>query len=273
MTAASVVAQHQAALAFDNLAEHYDDLFTRSLIGRAQRDAVWKRAGEAFSAGDHVLELNCGTGEDALFLSRLGVAVTACDASERMILQAERRRELEAPQSAIAFKVLPTENLAELQVPFMFDGVFSNFSGLNCVADLAAVAKQLSTCVRPGAPLLLCLSTRVCLWEILWFLSRGEFRKAFRRCGGQAAVSFGEFTLTVQYPTVHRLRGLFSPAFVLRSWTGIGVAVPPSYLEPWARKHPKSLNALRRLDRIICNWPGFRIIGDHVLLCFEPVQP
>jgi ubiquinone/menaquinone biosynthesis C-methylase UbiE len=273
MTAASVATQHRAALAFDSLAERYDDLFTRSLIGRAQRDAVWKRAAEAFTPGDHVLELNCGTGEDALFLSRLGVVVTACDASEQMILQAIRRRELEAPHSEISFKVLPTEKIAELQAPVMFDGVFSNFSGLNCVADLAEVAKQLSTCVRPGAPLLLCLSTRVCLWEIAWFLCHGEFNKAFRRCRGKATVSLGEFNVVVRYPSVRRLRGLFSPAFVLRSWTGIGVAVPPSYLEPWARKHPQRLNALRRLDRIICNWPGFRSIGDHVLLWFEPVQP
>src|SRR5579863_1282907 len=82
---------HRPGLAFDTIAEQYDDIFTRSLIGRAQRDAVWHVLEETFRAGDHVLELNCGTGEDALFLSRLGVSVFACDVSEKMIAVAARR--------------------------------------------------------------------------------------------------------------------------------------------------------------------------------------
>ena len=39
MTSCSSGALHQAGLAFDSIAEQYDDIFTRSLIGRAQRDA------------------------------------------------------------------------------------------------------------------------------------------------------------------------------------------------------------------------------------------
>lgn len=264
---------HPAAAAFDGMAERYDRLFTHSVIGRAQREAVRSLAAAVFALGDHVLELNCGTGEDALFLSRLGIAVTACDASAGMIREAEGRRRLEAPQAAIEFRVLATENLAELRAPFMFDGVLSNFAGLNCVTDLAPVARQLSLCVRPGAPILLCVFTRVCLWEILWFLSQGQLRKAFRRFPGRSTVAFGEVALTVHYPTVRRLRRLFSPAFALRSITGVGVAVPPSYLEPWARRHPKVLRSLLRLDRIVRHWPGFRVLGDHVLLRLEPARP
>lgn len=273
MTPSSVLAPHQAGMAFDRIAERYDELFTRSLIGRAQRDAVWRCAARTFAAGNHILELNCGTGEDALFLSRLGAAVTACDASHQMILQARQRRELSAPHSAIHFETLPTEQLAELESPARFDGVFSNFSGLNCVADLAAVAEELSRRVVPCAPLLLCFSSRICLWEMLFFLSRGEFRKAFRRCGGEAKASFEGISIVVQYPSVGELRRIFSPWFVLRSCTGIGVAVPPSYVESWARKHPGLLKYLRLIDEKICQWPGFRAAGDHVLLCFERIQP
>jgi hypothetical protein len=36
----STALQNPAGLAFDTLAERYDDMFTNSLIGRAQRDAV-----------------------------------------------------------------------------------------------------------------------------------------------------------------------------------------------------------------------------------------
>lgn len=271
MTPSSVVAKNPAASAFDTLAKDYDDLFTRSLIGRAQRNAVWEKAVQTFSPGDRVLELNCGTGEDAMFLSRIGISVTACDASEEMIALAKYRRQCEAPQSSVWFTVVATEDLKELATSFQADGVFSNFSGLNCVADLAEVARQLATIVKSGAPLLLCLSTRYCLWEILWFAAHGKFRTAFRRCGGEATVHFGEVAVQVRYPTVRRIRKLFSPAFALRSYSGVGVAIPPSYLEPWAHKHPKVFRGLCRMDRAICNLAWFRVVGDHVLLRFESV--
>lgn len=266
-------APYPAAIAFDRIAERYDEVFTRSLIGRAQRHAVWRCAARTFAAGDHILELNCGTGADALFLYRMGITVTACDASPQMILQAKRRCKLESAQSAIRFETLPTEQLAELDPAARFDGVFSNFSGLNCVADLGAAAEELARRVVPGSPLLLCFSTRVCLWEVLWFLSRGSFRKAFRRWRAQTTVRFEDLPIVVHYPTVKRLRSLFFPHFTLRSCTGIGVAVPPSYLEPWARRHPGILRRLSLLDRVLCTLPVFRVLGDHMLLCFERVQP
>src|ERR1700755_1327236 len=103
------VAQPQAILAFDQLATRYDDLFTRSLIGRAQRNAVWNVLAQTFQSGDHVLELNCGTGEDAFFLAGKGVSVVACDASEQMIELARKRHCTEAPNSPVMFPRLPIE--------------------------------------------------------------------------------------------------------------------------------------------------------------------
>ena len=269
MTVAAI--PNQTSLAFDSVAEQYDDHFTRSVVGRAQRDAVWRAAIATFSAGQHILELNCGTGEDALFLARNGISVTALDASKKMVLQARRRHQLEAPCSPIRFELLPTEYLKDLKDAPLFDGVFSNFSGLNCVPDLAVVAEELIHRLKPGAPLLLCLSTRVCLWEIFWYLLHGNLRKAFRRCGGHATARFNDFTIHVQYPTLRRLRALFEP-LALRSCTGIGIMVPPSYLEPWARKHPRLIAILARIDRVLSNLPLVRVVGDHMLLHFEKID-
>ncbi len=93
------------------MADTYDATFTESSIGRAQRNVVWSALKRAFRPGDRVLELNCGTGEDALFLAKLGVSVLACDASARMIEVAERRKSLEAPDSSLEFRVLRNEDV------------------------------------------------------------------------------------------------------------------------------------------------------------------
>ena len=263
------ILSHPAGRAFDQLAEGYDDLFTNSIIGRAQRDAVWRSVTRTFRPGSHILDLNCGTGEDALFLARRGMSVVACDASPGMISAAQRRRRREAPGSSVRFEVLPTEELAALCEQEAFDGVFSNFSGLNCVADLTKVARALFRAVKPGAPLLLCFSTRYCCWEALWFLTRAEFSKAFRRWKGKTIVRLGGIPVEVRYPTIRELRKVFSPGFRLRSCIGIGITVPPSYIEWWAKEHPGIIQFMQRVDWMICEWCGFRAIGDHVLLCFE----
>ena len=262
---------HLAGSAFDAIAASYDARFTTSAIGQAQRQAVWRKAETVFRAGDRVLELNCGTGADALFLASRGISVTACDASPRMIEQALARKSEEAPHAPIDFRVLCTEQLNRLLPGVRFNGVFSNFSGLNCVTDLRAVAMQLSEVLERGAQLLLCLSTRFCLWEMLYYAGRGDFRKAFRRCGGSSTVRMGLQSLHVYYPSVRSLMHCFSPAFRLRSVSGIGVAVPPSYMEDWARRHPSILCLCATTDRMLSSWPFFRVLGDHMLLHLERV--
>ena len=263
--------ENQTVQAFDSLAARYDDLFTRSMIGRAQRGAVWRVLTETFNPGDHILEINCGTGEDALFLARNGISVVACDASEQMILTARQRMEAEDPDAPIHFEVLPTEQLF-LRPDDLFDGALSNFSGLNCVANLQQTARDLAALVTPGAPVLLCFSTRFCLAETIWFAFHGQFRKAFRRTSGTATVRVNGFSVQIQYPTLRAIKRMFAPYFLLLSCTGIGIAVPPSYLEPWARKYPRALRRLRRIDKRISRLPWLRTIGDHMLLHFERVE-
>jgi SAM-dependent methyltransferase len=264
--------QNQALLAFDSIAASYDDLFTRSMIGRAQRAAVWHALLDAFAPGAHILELNCGTGEDALFLARHDISVVACDGSEGMIRTARKRMQDEEPDAPIQFELLPTEHLGRLRPGRLFDGALSNFSGLNCLSNLNQAAWDLASLVTPRAPVLICLSTRFCLAETLWFLLQGDFRKAFRRTPGVAHAKVNEFTVKVHYPTLSQVRESFSPWFRLRSCTGIGVAVPPSYLEPMIRKYPRLLGLLRWIDKRISHLPLLRIMGDHMLLHFERVE-
>jgi ubiquinone/menaquinone biosynthesis C-methylase UbiE len=268
------VTQDAAAisLAFDSIAECYDDIFTETLVGRAQRNAVWNSLTEAFSPTDRVLELNCGTGEDGLFLARRGTSVVACDASPAMIAVARRRKSQEASQATIQFEVLPSENILEMQSRAPFDGAFSNFSGLNCVADIQPVARSLGKLVRPGGRVLICLSSRFCAWETLWFLSRMNVSKAFRRFSGRTIASLNGVSIPVWYPSIRRLRKAFSDWFQLRAIRAVGLFVPPSYVEPFIRRHESLISLFANLDRALAGLPFLRCVGDHVLLDFKRIQ-
>lgn len=266
--AASFHAQGASA-AFDRMAGSYDAAFTESPIGRAQRRVVWDALRRVFQPGDRVLELNCGTGEDALFLVGRGVSVLACDASAGMIEVAERRKACEAPGASLRFHVLRNEDLDLLQATPPFDGALSNFSGLNCVVDPGQVALNLQGLVKPGGAVLICISTRVCLWEMVWHAARANFKKAFRRVRGSTVAQLDGVSVPVWYPTIRRMRQLFSPWFRLRSVRAVGLFVPPSYVDSWARRHTNLLTLLERMDQIFAGWPLLRGAGDHVLLEFE----
>jgi hypothetical protein len=233
-------------VAFESLAWRYDDLFSRSRIG-AQRGAAWEALAEIFRPGDAVLVLNCRTEEDAVFLALLDVSVVARDSAEGMIH-------------------------TTLRPGTMFDGALLNFSGLNSVVDLNQTARELTSLVIIGAPVIICLSSRFCFSETLWFLLHGKFRKAFRRFSAIATVKPGDQPVNIGYPSLRQVRRLFLPSFSMHSCFGLGVAVPPSYLEPVMRRYPRVLCLLRLLDERICHLPFIRTMGDHMLLYFERVE-
>jgi hypothetical protein len=263
LTAASQ-ANEQTIVAFDSLASRYDDLFSRSRIG-TQRGAVWEVLADTFQPGDEILLLNCRTREDAIFLAMLDVSVVACDAPEGMV-QTGRN-------PLIQLDLVAAERLAKNPSGALFDGALSNLSGLNGLADLNQAARDLASLVTMGAPLIICLSSRFCLSETLWFILHGNFRKAFRRSTGIATVKVGDCAVKMRYPALREVRKFFSPSFLMRSCTGIGVAVPPSYLEPIFRKYPRVLGLLCRIDKGVSHLPLFRTIGDHMLIYFERVEP
>ena len=254
---------------FDAIAESYDDHFTRSLIGKAQRQAVWEEMDCHFRPGQRILEINCGTGVDAEHLASRGVRVVACDSSPGMIAVA--RRNMAAWSHLIDLHVLPTERIGQLAGEPPFDGVLSNFAGLNCVEDLASVARDLARLVRRGGKAVLCVFGRRCLWEILWFIIQARTKRAFRRVSDQgvtASLAPGH-SVVVRYPSLRFLRQQFAPHFRLRNWKGVGIAVPPSYLEHLALRHSRLLRGAERLDRLLGRYYGFRALADHVVLVLE----
>jgi ubiquinone/menaquinone biosynthesis C-methylase UbiE len=270
MSAAAGLPVHEAGRAFDQIADSYDEIFTRTPVGRAQREVVWQALRSAFHAGDRILELNCGTGEDAFFLARNGISVVACDASARMVEIARRRQDSEAEAGArIVFEQLQTEKLSDLRPSAKFDGVLSNFAGLNCVQDLEPVARELARLTRPGARMLLCVSTRFCVWETLWFALRANFRKAFRRVRGSSVAHVSGQRVQVWYPAVRTVAKSFSPAFRLRSIRAVGLTVPPTYVQSKPINNLATISFLRRFDALLAAAPLLQVLGDHVLLTFE----
>src|SRR6185312_5771723 len=93
--------------AFNNYSAAYDEHFTNTPIGRLQRRRVHYYIKPLLNNWKHVLELNCGTGEDADYISRYVKTIDATDLSQRMIEVAK----LKCKQPNITFRVCSIQNL------------------------------------------------------------------------------------------------------------------------------------------------------------------
>lgn len=253
--------------AFDALAPAYDASFTATPLGTLLREAVWRRLDARFAPGDRVLELACGTGEDAVHLARRGVRVTATDASSGMVETARSKVAAARVEDAVEVHHLPAEELsAEDRLPGPFDGAFSDFGGLNCVADLRALSQGLARRLRPGAPVLLCVMGPLVPWEWIWYLGHGDPARAFRRLRRGGVAWRG---LTVRYPSIRALRRAFSPGFRTLRTGAVGALLPPTYAEEWTRRHPRLLASLSRWERRLERMPPLPWLADHYLIELE----
>ena len=238
--------------AFDQLASQYDELWTRSAVGRLQREAVWRHIGILFQPGQTILDLGCGTGDDGRRLMQAGLRVRAIDVSREMVKIARDR--------GVDAEALPIENCGILDESF--DGVLSNFGALNCVEDLKSLREPLARLVRPGGYLAICVIGRFCLWETAWSLLHRRPAKAFRRWRTSVMSALG---IRVFYPSKRGLESAFRPQFTLVSWRGIGWSVPPSYVTELSAGFLVKLDAL---DRRVAHWPVLRGLSDHRLFIF-----
>jgi ubiquinone/menaquinone biosynthesis C-methylase UbiE len=248
--------------AFDALAADYDRKFTATPIGRRMRQAVWRRCDARFPAGARVLEMNCGTGEDAVHLGRRGVRVLATDIAAGMVACAAGKIVREGVAERVTVTQLAWQDLDRLE-QHSFDGALSNFGGLNCLARIDAIRAPLARRLRPGATALFCVMGPWVPWEWLWFLLQGEPRKAFRRLGRHGAVWSGA---RIQYPSIRALRRALSPDFSVLRVAAIGALLPPPYTASWAERHPLLLAALDRCERRLEAVPPLPWLADHYLL-------
>ncbi len=255
---------------FDWIAPDYDRIFTGSCTGKAQRDAVWQETDRLFEAGQRVMEMNCGTGVDAVHFAQRGILVSAFDQSGRMI-EVARHRLIEAGcEQQVNLQQMTIEEMGQWSSLLPFDAAFSNFGGLNCVADLGPFSTGLARLVKPGGAVVFCLMNRYCLWEWAHFLGRFQLQQAFRRFSrGGVSTRFGnQATLRVYYPSVRELIRSMRPHFCYVSHKAVGLAVPPTYLERWVAEHSTFLHTAELLDRTLSHCPVLNSLGDHCLVHF-----
>ena len=232
---------------------------------------MWDRLAGVFRPGDRVLELGCGTGEDAVWLARQGVEVWATDSSPAMIEVARAKAQAVGLDYLVHCGVLDMAALGPDSMPrdAAFDGALSSFGAVNCLPSLRPLVQTLANWIRPGGYLALVAMGPYCPWEAIWHLGHGESGTAFRRLRAGATANLGaNARAAVWYPSPRCLRAELKPFFRHRRTVGVGVFLPPTYLSHLVdRWHGLSANLLRLDRRLGGTFPWTWLNNHYLLLC------
>jgi len=264
---------------FDNYAAYYDSHFTYSKIGRLQRNSVWNHLNTVpreKKTTPHriplsILEINCGTGEDALRFGKAGHVVIATDISNQMINIANQKISDANLNSCVRLECCEFNNLSFKYKAAEFDIIFSNFGGLNCIDEgtLKETLVKLNTLLKPGGRIIFVVMGTHCIWEVVYFIVKFQFKKAFRRISGRGTeATIKKSILKTYYYSPRKIKRLISSYLQHETQKPIGLFVPPSYLEPFFKNKDRLLKFLNQLESIFGQFSIFANLADHYLIQF-----
>lgn len=266
-TLSTISNQADVSEAFSRQSPIFDQLYDSNPIVGYMRGKIRGEILSMIKPGAHILEINAGTGTDAIFFAQQGFQVTATELSERMVAVANQKIQQLGLQDRIKFLQLSYDHIDQLEG--QFDFVYSNFGGLNCRPEIQAVVKKLVSRLRSGGHGMLSILPPFTLWEKL-FVLRGDFKIAFRRKKkgpSHAHIEGQHFYCWYFEPRV--ITEALNNELKWHQVEGMCIFSPPSFLENFPRKYPKIYKMLVDLDHKISKWPLFRHIGDYYLYTFQ----
>lgn len=249
---------------FDGAAISYDEVFTFSSVGIAQRKQVWDHIKRINLADNKkVLEINCGTGEDAKQWLDLNMSVKSTDISPKMVELAKSK----FPD--ISFETLDINDIKKCQTNY--DLLFSNFGGLNCLSNeklrsfICEVHKQLPNHGR----MILVIMGKKSLWDRMFLILKGKWKERNRRnTESFIDVNVDQTPVKTWYYSPKEVQSLASSKFETEGVYPIGLFVPPSYLASRFENKKRLMKFLEFLDRLF----SFRFLAnyaDHFLIVLK----
>ncbi|NDJ75522.1 MAG: methyltransferase domain-containing protein [Chloroflexi bacterium] len=258
----------QLAAQFDQAAKLYDATYgppTESgsgspLLGwlRAEHLAVLQ---EVFPARGVLLDIGCGTGEEALHMAGAGYSVLGIDVSPAMVRQAQTKAAVHGIQLGLTFRELPAGKLADLDERGPFQGAYASLGTLNTEPQLDVVAAQLHELLEPGAAFVATVMSTRCLYERLRATRAQRLDRSPDWHDDRAGASGVVTTQRCYSPD--DFAAAFAPHFAPERVWAFPLWLPPVHLGDIYRERQDRCGFWEQRDRQMREWPWFRARGDH----------
>lgn len=253
-------------LGFSKQADEYDRLDKESGVMKWYRNRIRNFIIEKYPSDTKILEINCGSGLDAVYFAQKGFEIVASDISTGMIASLNLKINNLGLQNKIKtlesdFNALPT--LLQNQ---KFDIIFSNFGGLNCIENPENLLNQFQNLLNENGKMIFVIMPPVCPWEILYLLKL-KFRFATRRWSKKGTLAHlnGHY-FKVYYPNICKLVNNLKTYFSIETIFSLGYFVPPPTKENFDISKPLVFKFLVWLEKKLSSHPPFKYWGDYVLI-------
>lgn len=257
---------------FDEASGSYDTVFSFSEIGKAQRERVHAHLQKYVLTTEKplsILELNCGTGEDAQFLANKQHQVIATDISLGMITEAKKK----FGKSNIQFQQQDINAITSTTFNQKFDLIFSNFGGLNCLSppEFQKFLKKAPHLLKDHGKMLFVIMPKACLWERFYFLAKAQQKNAFRRSTNAPVIADVEgVEVKTWYYNPKQIETMVTTDFRTKKYLPVGICIPPSYLETFFRTKKGLLLFLKKMERLL-HTPFWAKYADHYSILLEKI--
>ena len=253
------------AEAFSRTAEKYDSFANDHPNQTRMRNKVYSHLERFLPAGSRILELNAGTGTDAIELARRGYTLHATDIAPGMLERLQDKVQRFGLDGKVTVQQCSFLDLDKIQGG-PFDAVFSDLGGLNCIPNLSPVVAQLSEVLRPNGLVTWVLMPPVCLWEMAEIF-RGHPKLAFRRFASQGTVAHLEgLKFKVYYFTPGKVLKWFGDEYACLSVEGLSVVTPTAESKNFAKRFPRQYRILSWVDDRLAYRRPWRGWGDFFLI-------
>ena len=255
-------------LGFSSIYEEYEHLSKSNFIDISRRNLIRKEVELFLKPTDEILEINSGSGIDAVYFAQKGYPVLATDiatGSETYISEKIEFLKLDR----LKFKKCSFTELKTIENQ-TFDCIFSNYGGLNCIDKLELVFSQFEHLLNPNGYVTLVIMPPYYPIEMLTILKGNK--KAFRRWHKKGTTANVENqSVETYYHTPNQVKKAFSTKFRHVKTTNIGTFYPSSHYDSFA-KYQNLISKLMQFDEWINKSPMMiKGIGDYYIITFQKI--
>jgi len=260
------------AEAFDSASEEYDFTIGNNFINSWIRERSIAELLLLTKRDDVLLEIGCGTGSEAIEISRRVAGVVATDISPEMISLLERKIEARKLHGKVSTARLGASEIS-LAAGHLPDGrtrVAYSFNGaLNCEPNIAQVPEELSRVIEDGGYFVCSIRNSLCLTEAVVHGAVLQFDRMAPRKKQPIMVSVGGTDIPSYYYRPSRFAEFFSPYFRVKRMIGLPTILPPAYLSDLYFSARRVLSIAERAEKALAGLFPFNRFGDQTLFVFQ----